>query len=274
MQAASRESYAATLNRLDAHASTVPAEDLTTTAGEILEVGVLLGREPGLRRALADANRSGEERSRLLAGLLAGKVGDGTLSLLGALVAGHWSRPNDLLTAVNRLGAEALLASAESSGSLSDVEDELFRLGQIVAGDSQLAATISDSTAALPRRVELVRNLLTGKATPVTVRLAELAVAGFDARSFAGSIARLVELAAERQDRSVAYVTVASPLEEEQERRLVAELTHRYGREVTAKVIVDPAVLGGVKVRIGHDLYDGTILRRLADTRNALAGRN
>jgi F-type H+-transporting ATPase subunit delta len=36
---------------------------------------------------------------------------------------------------------------------------------------------------------------------------------------------------------------------------------------------VDPATLGGMSVRIGSDLYDGTILRRLTDTRNALAKR-
>jgi F-type H+-transporting ATPase subunit delta len=99
-------------------------------------------------------------------------------------------------------------------------------------------------------------------------------VAGFEGRNFDGSVTRLVELAAERRNRSVAYVTVAIPLTDEQERRLVAELARRYGREITAKVTVDPEILGGISVRVGHDLYDGTILRRLAETRNALAGRN
>ena len=36
------------------------------------------------------------------------------------------------------------------------------------------------------------------------------------------------------------------------------------------KWTVDPAVLGGMSVRIGSDLYDGTVLRRLTDTRKAL----
>jgi len=41
---------------------------------------------------------------------------------------------------------------------------------------------------------------------------------------------------------------------------------------VALKVSVDPRILGGVSVRVGNDLYDGTILRRLNDTRTALAG--
>ena len=68
-------------------------------------------------------------------------------------------------------------------------------------------------------------------------------------------------------------MTVAAPLSEEEERRLGASLSAIYGREVAVKQTVDPAVLGGVSVRVGSDLYDGTVLRRLNETRNALAKR-
>ena len=50
-------------------------------------------------------------------------------------------------------------------------------------------------------------------------------------------------------------------------------LSEMYGREVSVKQTVDPEVLGGVSVRVGSDLYDGTVLRRLNETRNALAKR-
>ena len=78
-------------------------------------------------------------------------------------------------------------------------------------------------------------------------------------------------LAAQRQDRNVAYVTVAAPLAPAEEQRLGAALAARYGREVSLKTTVDPRVLGGVRVRVGADLYDGTIARRLAQARTALA---
>jgi len=152
------------------------------------------------------------------------------------------------------------------------VEDELFRFGQIVAGDPRLAAALGDASSGVPRRVELVRALLAERARPVTVRLAEIAVAGFGGRGFSSSLTRLVELAAERRDRHIAYVTVAEPLTEADEDRLGARLAEMYGREVSLKITVDPGVLGGVRVRVGNDLYDGTIARRLAENRNALAG--
>jgi F-type H+-transporting ATPase subunit delta len=68
-------------------------------------------------------------------------------------------------------------------------------------------------------------------------------------------------------------VTVAVPLSDEEERRLGARLSEMYGREVSVKQTVDPDALGGVSVRVGADLYDGTVLRRLNETRNALAKR-
>ena len=268
-----REAYAAAVERLDSLARGKDAPALAAVADEIVAVAQLLTREPRLRRALADPARSGEERVGLLRGLLAEQVGADALDLLATLVGGRWSAPLDLLNGTERLGVEALLASAERAGDLAEVEDELFRFGQVVDGTPQLAATLGDSTAPARRRGELVHALLDQKARPATVRLAELALAGFAGRSFAGALTRLVELAADRRDRQVAYVVVAAPISEDDERRLGSTLSGLYGREVTLKVTVDPAVIGGISLRVGHDLYDGTIASRLAQTRNALAGR-
>ena len=100
-----------------------------------------------------------------------------------------------------------------------------------------------------------------------------MALAGFGGRSFAGALTKLVELAAERREKRVAYVTVAALLDAEEEQRLGAKLSQLYGRDVTVKQTVDPSVLGGMSVQVGADLYDGTVLRRLTETRNALAKR-
>ncbi|HEX6968421.1 MAG TPA: F0F1 ATP synthase subunit delta [Micromonosporaceae bacterium] len=273
MQAASRESYAAGVERFEAHARSADPAALVAMADEILSVAALLQREPRLRRALADPARTGEDRAGLLGGLLAGKVQAATSELLNTLVSGRWSTPTDLLTAVEQIGVSALLASADRAGELGEIEDELFRFGQIVAADPQLSSLLSDPVASAERRAELARGLLEGKARPLTVRLVEVALAGFGGRSFSGALSRLVELAAERRERQIAHVTVAAPLTEEEERRLGSTLSQMYGREVSVKQHVDPEILGGMSVQVGSDLYDGTVLRRLTETRKALTQR-
>lgn len=266
----SREAYAAARAELD---GLTDGAALATAADEILAVWALLAREPRLRRALSDPSRTGEERTGLLSGLLGDKIGTTAKQLLSTLVSGHWSSPSELRDGVDRLGVETVMVSADRAGELGEVEDELFRFGQVVSGSPELSNALSDPMAPAERRATLADQLLAGKARPVTVRLVEAALAGFGGRSFIGALTRLVELAADRRDRQVAYVTVAAPLSDEEERRLGARLSEMYGREVSVKQTVNPEVLGGVSVRVGSDLYDGTVLRRLNETRNALAKR-
>jgi F-type H+-transporting ATPase subunit delta len=272
MLAASRESYAAASESLDAYAAEATQENLVAAGDEILAVADLLRREPRLRRALADASRPADERAGLLAAVLAEKISDDALGLLTALVRGRWSAPSELLDSAERLGVEALLAGAASADELGDVEDELFRFGHVVSGNSPLAAALSDSSADLNRRGQLASDLLEGKARPITLRLVTLALQGFGGRGFDPSLTRLVELAAARRDRTVAYVTTATALTESEEERLVGQLSDIYGRQISLKVDVDPAVIGGARVQVGSDLYDGTVSRRLAETRKAMAG--
>jgi F-type H+-transporting ATPase subunit delta len=273
MQAASRESYAVFRERLSAYADRAKADAVVSTGEEILSIAGLLRREPRLRRALADPARGGEERAELLRAVVGGKVGDTALELAAVAVSGRATTGNELLDLVERIGVETLLAGADRAGQLAEVEDELFRFGQVVDGDPGLSGALSDVVSPPAQRAELARALLEGKANPVTVRLVETALGGFGGRSFPVGLTRLVELAAERRERQVAYVTVAAPLSDADERRLGAKLSELYGREVSIKQKVDPEVLGGASVLVGSDLYDGTVLRRLTDTRNALTRR-
>ena len=273
MRAASREAYTTAAEKLLADAAQSEPAGVVAAANEILQVAGVLQREPRLRRALADPARSADERVALLRGLLEGKIGAGSLGVLAALVAGRMSSAADLLDATERLGVEGLLAAADQAGELGDVEDELFRFGQVVSGDNRLAATLGDVSVPAAQRAVLLRDLLDGKARAATVRLAELALTGFGGRSFDAGLHRMVELAAARRDRQVAYVTAAQPLTEAEEQRLAARLAAMYGREVSLKIEVDPEILGGLSVKVGSDLYDGKVLRRLNETRTALAGR-
>jgi F-type H+-transporting ATPase subunit delta len=271
MATASREAYGAAEEKLAAGTAKATAAQRTTVADEILSVAGLLRGEARLRRALTDPARPGRDRAELLVSLLGGKLSEITVDALAVLVAGRWSRPSELLSATERLGVDAVLSAADKTGKLADVEDELFRFGQIVSGNPGLSVTLSDPGADVSRRVKLVEDLLKSKVQPATTRLIQVALEGFGGRSFDTSLTRLVELTAAKRDREVAYVTVAKPLNDADEQRLSEKLSEIYGRQVSLKVDVDPRVIGGVSVRVGSDLYDGTILRRLNEAKQAFA---
>jgi F-type H+-transporting ATPase subunit delta len=273
MQAASRQSYLVAQERLDAYVDSADPEQLRSLADEVLAVARMLSEQVQLRRALADPSRSGEDRAGLLNAVLGNQLGQATKQLLGTLVSGRWSAASELLDGCELLAVQALLASGERAGALAEVEDELFRFSQLVASDRQLAGALGDWRRPATERAWLVDELLGGKASDVTIQAVKIALGGFGGRSVETALARMVELAAARRDRSVAYVTAAAPLSEAEEQRLGAALSARYGRDVSVKTTVDPRVLGGLRVRVGADLYEGTVAHRLAQARNALASR-
>jgi F-type H+-transporting ATPase subunit delta len=152
MDSVSRESYSAAVQRLDGLVTGDRAATLPGVADEILSVALLLGKQPRLRRALSDPSRSADDRAGLLGSVINAKVSDDAATLLRTLVAGRWSSSSELLTAAERLGVEGVLAGAQSAGDLAEVEDELFRFGQVVDGDNELASAPSRSRCLSGRR--------------------------------------------------------------------------------------------------------------------------
>jgi F-type H+-transporting ATPase subunit delta len=70
----------------------------------------------------------------------------------------------------------------------------------------------------------------------------------------------------------VAKVVSAVALTSAQETRLTAALSELYGRPISVHTAVDPAVRGGLVIRIGDEIIDGSVAARLTQARNALTG--
>jgi len=64
---------------------------------------------------------------------------------------------------------------------------------------------------------------------------------------------------------------VAIPLTDAQRDRLTAALVAAYGHDVHLNIVLDPQVLGGISVRIGDELINGSVASRLAELRRDLA---
>lgn len=239
--------------------------DASRVGDEIWAVARAVDANPTLRRNLGDPSREGAEKAALAQRLLSGKVGDEALGVVGAVVAQRWPETGDVVTALEQLGVEAVLAHAQRQGRLDKVEDELFRFGRIVEGTPDLQAALSDRRADAQAKATLVDRLLSVKASPESVRLAKQAVAGTRGRRFDHAIAAYLEQASARQDQVTATVITAVPMSDEQLERLARALSTQYGRTVRTNVVIDEHVVGGIRVEIGDEVIDGTVSHRLAE---------
>ncbi|HWD01495.1 MAG TPA: F0F1 ATP synthase subunit delta [Amycolatopsis sp.] len=267
MQATSRESAKALRERFDeltgsSSGADVPA--LRTLGDELAAVVVVLEDNHELARHLADPGAAEAARTGLADRLFGGKVGDTTLEVVRTAAAHRWSRTGDLVDSFETLARQALLAAAEREDLLDETEDELFRFGRLLGTESRLRELLSDQRVPAQQRLELLNGLLEGKAGRPTVDLLDQAVRTTRGRGLDVVVEQLAELAAARRERSVALVTAAAPLSQQQEERLAQVLTRIYGRTMSVQVDVDPEVLGGLVVRVGDEVIDGTIAAKLA----------
>lgn len=269
MEGASRRALAETRARLDALIA-APGVDATRVSADLDAVAGLVRAELPLRRALADPGVEAASRTGLIDRLTAGRVDAVTGEVLRTAVALRWSRPLDLLAGLVELSAEALLAQAQRDGALDDVEDELFRFARIVGQAPALSLAFTDPALPLERKDALVERLLAGKASPVTILLARRSLAEADGGDLERRLDALARLAAARRDRVVAVVHTARPLDAGQIERLRASIGRYFGREIQLQVDVDPTLVGGVVVRVGDEVVDGSVVRRLADARRRL----
>lgn len=270
MYAASREALAHTRSALQSALGSGAATAAAAQAGsELFSVVEALDNQRALRSALADASAPVAVRVTLAEQVFGGKVSASTLATVKAAAGQDWSAQSDLTNSLVQLGREALLKAAADQNQLDTVEDELFRLGRIVAGNPDLERTLSDRSTTVTAKRELLSRLLYGKVTAITEALAVHAV-GRLRKPPAETLDELSALAATQRDRAVAHVRSAAPLDATQEERLAATLGRIYGKAVTVHVEVDPELLSGLVVRVGDEVIDGSAAGRLAAVRKSL----
>jgi F-type H+-transporting ATPase subunit delta len=269
MRGASRAAFGRARDRLAALAA--DPETAAALGDELFAVTGLLDAEPGLRRALADPASPAGARTGLARGLLGGRVSRATLDLLAGLVADRWSAPGDLADAAEQLAVLATAAAAGSAAALGDLEDDLFRFGQITEAEPELYAALASPVLPAGRKRALLEALLAGKVSGQCLRLVTQAVTCPRGRSLEATFAEYARLVAAWRDRLIAVVRVAVELTGSERERLTAALAASYGQGIQVNVIVDPQVGGGMSVQIGDELIDGTIASRLAALRRRLA---
>ncbi len=246
--------------------------DRRTLAEELLAVTALIDGSATLRRALADPSREAAGKQGLAERLLSGKVSPEAVVVVKALVGQRWATERDLSDTVERLGIESLLAAAEVNGHSDRVEDELFRFERIVAGNPDLRDRLTNRQGDAQAKAGVVSQLLEGKASEETVRLARQAVLAPRGRKLDRTLEDYLALAATRREQVTAVVTAATDLTEQQRERLSAALQNIYGKTIVLQVVRDEQVIGGIRVQVGDEVVDGTVLRRLDEARRHIAG--
>ncbi|MBX7445534.1 MULTISPECIES: F0F1 ATP synthase subunit delta [unclassified Arthrobacter] len=275
MAGVSSESLATALTALEAKLPTASLQ----LAKELFGILEMVDSSAGLRRALTDPSRNGDEKSALVRKLVGGKVSADAAEIAGGLASSRWASARDIGDALETLAATVVISVAENKSAVSasgitgleELENELFSFNQAVASSHEVQRALSEPQASAAAKAALAEKLVPGASEEAKVLITQAVTQprGIKATRL---VERFAELAAKRQQRWIATVSVTRPLTSTQLTRLQAGLNALYGRELKVNVNVDPALIGGIRVQVGDEVLDASVIARLNELQRQLAG--
>jgi F-type H+-transporting ATPase subunit delta len=237
---------------------------------DLEQVARLLLHQVRLRKALADPGLPPEPKRALLTELGQGRLDPTSVELLATAATRQRVRLRDFPPLLARLAAMAAFTAADKAGELEQLEGELFFLATVVEQQPQVRSALTNPGLPVENKRALVADLLDGRVGRRTAALADLLVELYEGHELDTVAKRWAEEAAARRNRVVAEVRSAVELDDRRRVRLAEALTRVLGKPVVLQTIVDEAILGSVVVRVGDELFDGSIRSRLEQAREAL----
>ena len=269
----SRESLKVSRSALDAAIKGATPDMASRLSAELFFAAHVLAGSISLRRAITDPARDSAAKATLVTEIFKKSLDAKALGILTMISSLRWSSSGDLVPVIEQLSIEAQASAANIENELDRVEDEFFAIAQAITSsfDLRKALIVSDAVEA---KSALVRDLLGSSASASTVKLVTNLVNNLRGRSIESAFEDYIHALAARRNRVIALVRVATALTDKQHDRLVAVLTAQVGQPVRANVEIDPTIVGGVSVKFGDEIVDGTISNRLAGAGRAVVGAN
>lgn len=237
-------------------------------ANELFRAAMGLSGAPALRNALADSAATAERRQKLASQSFASLSTDAK-KLVASLVDMRWSDPEDIQAALEDL---AIRVCAGSVAEDTDLVGELLAISGVVHQDPELELTLGSKRVPAEGKVSLLSALLKKKVSSQALSIVSHLVSDPRGRRIGAMLHSGARTVADHHGKGLAVVTAAHALSAQQNVAIADMLMSRYGRHHYVAEVANPDIVGGVKIRVGDDVIDGSIATRMQDLRIQLAG--
>jgi F-type H+-transporting ATPase subunit delta len=268
----SRVSVLALRKALEEKVNNLSAKDAAQFSNDLFTILTVLSTSVGMRRALTDNARDAGAKAELISNLFGKNISAAAQSILASAASLRWSNPSELADAIEQLAVEAESFVADKKNELDQVEDQLFDFARVLTANPELRQALNTAADSDSGKVALLESITKGKYANSTLNLLRRVVVLRRGRNLDATLAAYSHYVSIRRNRVVAHVKIAVALNPAQQQNLITALGKAIGKSVHINVEVDPKVLGGISIRYGDEIIDGTVVNRLAEASRALVG--
>lgn len=239
-------------------------EDAWRIGNELFTITSALDHNIQLERALTDPSRPVEDKVAVVKTLIGDQAHPLVMEIMSDPVSRRWSRVSDIANAVEDFGVDGMMYYADHTNTTLQVSVELAELHSALLNLPVVRTKLYDATVSSEARVKLLYSLI-GDAdfTKVTKRLAEHATCNLRNRRYLQTIQWLINKFSRHMGESMVTVTTATPLSKEQVEKLIAIYSAKTGHPVHINSVVDPTVMGGMRIQVGDEVTDNTVVAQL-----------
>ena len=177
-------------------------------------------------------------------------------------------------TTIARNYAEALLSLARKAGDLQAWGRMIDDVASAMERDDRLRNFLEAPQISADQKNEVLSKAFEDRAPRLFLRYLQRLVKNRRQMLIPVIANEYRDLVDEAEGRIHAQVTLAKPVDEDQRAAIARQLTHTLGKPVVPQVRVNPNILGGIIVRVGDRVMDGSVRRRLGILRNRMLARS
>ncbi len=172
---------------------------------------------------------------------------------------------------IARRYAQALYEEAERANRMEEVDGDIALIQSSLSGSRELVRFFESPVIPRDKKESIVKQLFGKRVHPDTLHFLDLLIE----KKRESIFPEIVQMYGELRDHHLgimeAHARVAQPLSEEEEKRLRAALERKTGKRIRLQVEQDPGLIGGLIVRIGDTVYDGSVRHQLVSLREQFA---
>lgn len=171
---------------------------------------------------------------------------------------------------LDRRYAEALYEVAEEKGKVDEYLEDLRIIVDMFKNDQNFIKVIKHPRISTSRKRELFTTIFKDKIDDELLSFLLILINKGRILYLEEKLKEMEKIHLERHNTLIAEVKTAVPLTEEEKNKLVEKLEKKYDKKILLDDSIEKKLIGGVYVRVGDDVIDGTIKHKLEDLKKRI----